>query len=441
MNLEFKKPADGNATTQVPNNFIEDVNYTTTEIGIPIPPLGMPLGMPRIFKTNTIRKPVAPPPLALPGSNLPRALNYLADYSGCGWWRIGAPEVMLNYSQKMIISSLTTMAIDPKFYLSGFCAIKLQRQATPVQKEFVKFLKHMGGQLNSKIIYEVDDIVFHEDIPLFNRCREAFVDPEIRRTIEEIMEMTDEFMVVSPYMRDYYGSKIKNKKITCIPNYAPRFWFDRYYDEDRLAREYKNNKKRPKVLVTASGTHFDVVNATNQKDDYAHVLQAIMSSRKDFEWIWMGGYPLLLKPFIDNGEMKFKEWSQLLQFPQAINDIAPQVTIAALAHNNFNRAKSFIKFTESCHLGIPFVGQDLEPYKDSFHKFNTGDEMIDRIKEVVKDSDTYMKECRKARKYGDKFWLDDHLNEHVVMYTTKYGDPKRKEIAPDMVRINPEQFA
>jgi hypothetical protein len=255
------------------------------------------------------------------------------------------------------------------------------------------------------------------------------------------MEMTDEFMVVSPYMRDYYASKIKNKKITCVPNYAPRFWFDRYYDEDRLAREYKSNKKRPRILVTASGTHFDVVNATNQQDDYTHVIQSIISSRKDFEWVWMGGYPLLLKPFIDNGEMIFKDWSPLLQFPQAIHDIAPQVTIAALAHNNFNRAKSFIKFTESCHLGIPFIGQDLEPYSDSFHKFTTGDEMIDRVKAVVKDSDTYMKECRKARKYGDKFWLDDHLNEHIAIYTTKYGDPKRKELAPDLARINPQQFA
>jgi glycosyltransferase involved in cell wall biosynthesis len=439
MTLEFKKQP---ITTQ-PNsptiNF-DETKYNTTEIGIPLAPVGMPLGIPPVFRTSIIRKQMAPPPLALPGSDLPRAINYLADYSGCGWWRIGSPEVLLNYSNKMIISSLTTMSIDPKFYLSGFCAIKLQRQATPVQKEFVRFLKQMGKQLNSKIIYEVDDIVLHEDIPLFNRCRTAFTDPEIRKSIEEIMDMCDEFMVVSEYMRDYYASKISNKKITCVPNYAPRFWFDRYYDEDRTHREYNKNKKRPKILVTASGTHFDVINATNQQDDYSHVIQNIISTRKDFQWIFMGGYPLLLKPFIDNGDIQFKDWSPLLQFPQTIYDLAPQVTIAALATNNFNRAKSFIKLTESSHLGIPFVGQNLEPYKEAFHKFVTGDEMVDHIKEIVKSSDNYMKESRKARKYGDAFWLDDHLNEHIAIYTTKYGDIKRKELAPAIIKYNPEQF-
>jgi len=383
---------------------------------------------------------MTPPPLALPGSDLPRALNYLADYSGCGWWRIGAPETLLNYNQKMIISSLTTMSIDPRFYLSGFKAIKLQRQATPVQKEFVRFLKQMGSQLNSKIIYEVDDIVFHEDIPLYNRCRIAFTDPTIRKSIEEIVDMCDEFLVVSDYMKEYYKSRISNKKVTCIPNYAPRSWFDRYYDEDRLHREYKKNKKRPKILVTGSGTHYDVINATNQQDDYTHVLQSIIATRKDFQWIFMGGYPLLLKPFIDSGEIIFKEWAPLMQFPQAINDLAPQVTMAALASNNFNRAKSCIEFTESCHLGIPFVGQDLQPYKDSFHKFVTGDEMVDQIKTVVKDSNTFMKDCRKHRLYGDDFWLDDHLDEHVALYTTPYGSEERKKLAPELVKINPDQF-
>lgn len=439
MTLEFKKQDKPQICNSPTINF-DDTKYITTEVGIALPPLGMPVGIPKVYKTNIIRQQQAPPPLALPGSDLPRAVNYLADYSGCGWWRIGAPEVLLNYTQKMIISSLTTMSIDPRFYLSGFCAVKLQRQATPVQKEFVRFLKQMGKQLNSKIIYEVDDIVFSEDIPMFNRCRVAFTDPEIRRSIEEIMDMTDEFMVVSEYMKDYYKSKINNKKITCVPNYAPRFWFDRYYNEDKIERDYDKNKKRPKVLVTASGTHFDVINATNQQDDYAHVVQSIISTRKEFQWIFMGGFPLLLKPFIDSGEILFKDWAQLMYFPQAITDIGPQVTIAALANNNFNRAKSFIKLTEAAHLGIPFVGQDMEPYKDSFHKFVTGNEMIDHIKTIVKDGNTYMKECRKARKYGDKFWLDDHLEEHKLIYTTPYGDPKRKELAPDMVRMNPEQF-
>ena len=411
-----------------------NLNYEVIDIGYPYCPY-LPLGAKPITKAVLTRTNVSPPPLAMPGSDLPRVINYLADYSGCGYWRIGAPEMLLNYGGKMVVNTLTSMVIDPRFYLTGYKAIKIQRQATPVQKEFAKFLKMMGNNHDFKVIYEVDDIVFGEDIPLYNRCRSAFTDPEIRQSIEDIIHMCGEMMVVSDYMKEYYKSKLNIKNVTTIPNYAPRFWFDRFYNEDKILKDYQANKARPKILITASGTHFDVVNATGQKDDYSHVLQQIIKTRKDFQWIFMGGHPLLLKPYIDNGDIKFVPWAQLLQFSDAIANIAPQMTMAALESNHFNRAKSNIKLTESSHLGIPFVGQDMEPYKDAFHKFNTGSDLIDQLKSIVVDEDTYMADVKRHRKFGDGLWLDDHLDEHIEMYTLPFGDQKRKAI----LKLNPEQ--
>jgi len=432
--LEFKK-RDYSKPPQ-----IEDVQYVACNIGLPFPPIGVPLGVPTTNKISINKQTVPPPPLAMPGSNLPRAINYLADYSGCGWWRLGAPELLLNYGQKMIISSLTTMIVDPRFYTSGFCAIKLQRQATPVQKEFVKFLKAIGKQIETKIIYELDDVVLHEDIPLFNRCRVAFTDPEIRQSIEDMMNMADEVLVVSEYMADYYKSKLNNKKIVYIPNYAPKMWFDRFYDLDRSMKLYEKNKKRPRILITGSGTHYDVINANNQVDDYSHILQSIIKTRKDFEWVFMGGHPLLLRPFIESGEMKFTDWTPLLDFAKGMYNVEAQATIAALADNHFNRAKSYIKLTESGHLGIPFVGQDMQPYEKAQHKFTTGDEMIDQLKNILRDEAHYQQECEQTHKYADDFWLEDHLDQHIAVYTTKYGDPERKKIAPLFAKNNPEQF-
>lgn len=412
-----------------------NLNYEVHDIGYPYCPY-LPIGAKPINKAVVTKTNVAPPPLAMPDSDLPRVLNYLADYSGCGYWRIGAPEMLLNYGGKLVINTLTSMVIDPRFYLTGYSAIKIQRQATPVQKEFAKFLKMMGNTLNTKVIYEVDDIVFGEDIPLYNRCRSAFTDPEIRQSIEDIIHMCGEMMVVSDYMKEYYKNKLNIKNVTTIPNYAPKFWFDRFYNAEKTLKNYQENKKRPKILIAASGSHFDVINATGQKDDYSHVLQSIIKTRKDFQWIFMGGHPLLLKPFIDNGDIIFKPWAQLLQFSDAINEIAPQMTMAALENNHFNWAKSNIKLTESCHLGIPFVGQDSPPYKDAFHKFNNGDELIDQLKSIVVDEDIYMAESLKHRNFGDKLWLDDHLQEHLEMYTLPFGDQNRKAI----LKLNTEQL-
>jgi hypothetical protein len=421
----------------------ENIKYTSHTLGIPHPPKGIPTKWktPRAIKCAIQRQFVEPPAQSMPGSNLPRALNYLADYSGCGLWRLGAAEHLLNFNNRMIVNSLTTMVLDPRFYMSGLCAIKLQRQATPVQKEFVKFLKEWGGKLEAKIIYEIDDIVFHEDIPMFNGCRKAFTDPEIRKSISDIMENCDEILVASEYMRDYYKTKTNNKKVVYIPNYAPKYWFDRYYNETTIMEEYTKNKKRPRILVTGSGTHYDVTGQNGLVDDYSHVVQAIIDTRKDFEWVFLGGHPVQLRPFIANGDIKFIKWSPLMEFANTINNVHAQVTMAALANNHFNRAKSWIKFTESGHLGIPFVGQKLEPYKDSFHQFVTSDEMIDQIKSVVSDETKYLDNCRKHRNYTDNYWLDDHLDEHIAIYTTKYGDPKRKIDAPYLARNNPEQFS
>jgi hypothetical protein len=412
-----------------------NLNYEVIDIGYPYCPY-LPIGAKPITRALMTRTNVAPPPLAMPGSDLPRVINYLADYSGCGYWRIGAPEMLLNYGGKMVVNTLTSMVIDPRFYLTGYKAIKIQRQATPVQKEFAKFLRMMGSNHDFKVIYEVDDIVFGEDIPLYNRCRSAFVDPEIRQSIEDIIHMCGEMMVVSDYMKEYYKSKLNIKNVTTIPNYAPKFWFDRFYNEEKILKDYQANKARPKILITASGTHFDCVNATGQKDDYSHVLQSIIKSRKDFQWIFLGGHPLLLRPYIDNGDIQFVPWAQLLDFPNTISKMSPQMTMAALESNHFNRAKSNIKLTESCHLGIPFFGQKLEPYKDAFHQFNTGSEMIDQMKSVVIDVDTYMADVKRHRAFGDNLWLDDHLQEHVEMYTLPFGHQDRKAI----IKLNPEQL-
>lgn len=434
MSLKFKEKSSENIQKQI---FDED--YKLIPLDIPFPPLGMPIGFPRYNRMVKIKKPVEPPPLAMPGANLPRIVHYMADMGGCGWWRCGAPELLLNYNQKAIINQLTTMVVDPRFYNAGYTAIKLQRQATPVQLEFVKLLKSLGSNRQFRLIYECDDLVFHEDIPMFNRCRTAFTDPVIRKSIEEMIELCDEMLVCSAYMRDYYKSKTKNKKIVYIPNYAPRMWFDRYYDEDRLIKNFDKNRKRPRILATPSGTHFDILNATNQVDDYSHVVQAIIKTRKDFQWVFMGGYPLLLKPYIDNGDIEFINWVNLMGFPKGIYDSNCQVSMAALADNHFNRAKSSIKLQESGYIGLPFVGQDLNPYNDALFKFKTGDDLIDNIKTITKDSALYIKECRKSREISNGYWLDDdsNLNQHLTIYTTAYDDvEKRKQLSPILFKNN-----
>ena len=115
----------------------------------------------------------------------------------------------------------------------------------------------------------------------------------------------------------------------------------------------------------------------------------------------MGGAPLKLKPFIDNGDIEFHPWATLPDYPQAIADLNVNCLIAPLANNEFNKCKSNIKHLEGATQGIPVVCQDLITYESSPNRFQTGEEMIDQIRSILKDTDTYMKHSDTAH---DRDW-------------------------------------
>jgi len=413
--------------------------YNPIKTGIPNAPAAMPIGMPTYSYAalNPIKVPQAPA-LDMPEAGLPRAINYYADYGGCGFWRMIWPEFLMNGYNKACMSGLTQMILDLRFY-GGIKAIRMQRQATPIQRDFIKELKKAQPQLGYRMIYEVDDIVFKDDIPDYNRCKDAFVEQNIIDSILDIMQTMDEITVTCKYMKEYYQEKTGNKKITVIPNYAPKFWLDRYYDKNRIEKLYEQNKKRPRILYSGSGTHVDVLNRTGLNDDFKHITDAMIKARKKFKFVWKGCYPMALKPYIDNGEMEFIDWSTLNEYPQGLYDTNCNVYFASLQDNVFNKSKSNIKMIEAGALGMPGAYQDLCTYEDAELKFKTGDDLIQQFEYITSDFDRYMKLSENARKFTEGLWLEDHLDEYNALYFTDWGSEERKALAPNLIIYNPDQ--
>jgi hypothetical protein len=242
-----------------------------------------PQAMPNMPKQKEAPRP--------PELDLPRALNYYADYSGCGFWRMIWPEHVLNAHQKFIVHGSTVMCFDPNYY-RGIKAVRIQRQATPHQLRFVKFLKEVSKQAGFKLIYEIDDLVFIEDIPEYNKFKPAFADPEIRKTAQEIMSMCDEVTVTCDFMKSYYAEKTGHKNITVIPNFPPKFWMGNYYNERKISDNYDEFEKRPRILYAGSGAHFDVENRVGFDDDFAHVIDTIIKTRHKYRWVFLGAFPI-----------------------------------------------------------------------------------------------------------------------------------------------------
>ena len=90
--------------------------------------------------------------------------------------------------------------------------------------------------------------------------------------------------------------------------------------------------------------------------------------------------------------------------------------------------KSDLKFIESCALGIPSICQDLCTYDAAFHKFKTGDDLINKIEYLTGDYKKYIKEVKQARSYMDKRWMENNIDFYLELYSLPYADIDRKLI-------------
>ena len=365
-----------------------------------------------------------------PGNDLPRFLNYYADYSGCGHWRMIWPEQVMNAHNKAVVHGTTVMNVDERYYVQTK-GIRIQRQATPQQLEFVKWLRQLANKNDIRLIYEIDDICFHEDIPDYNKYKTAFTDPNIRKSAQEMMAMCDEITVTCPFMRDYYRDKTGNKNVTVVPNFMPKFWLDRFYNNNRTMESYDINKKKPRILYAGSGAHFDIENRVKFKDDFYHVNEVIRNTIDKYQWVFLGAHPLPIRDLVQSGKVEFHPWKKLYEYGQGLYDLNVNMIVAPLQDNTFNKAKSDLKYIEACALGLPIACQDLCTYENAPIKFKTGDEMIAQIEYTLQDRKRYKALCRKGRQYADTRWLEDDKNIdcYTELYQYHVGNPKRVNLS------------
>ena len=308
-------------------------------------------------------------------------------------------------------------------------AIKFQRQAAPHQREFIKFVKNISNQLGIRLIYEIDDIPFREDIPHYNKHKPSFSSDEIRQSVQEIMEICGNMSVTCNFMKEYFQSKLDpNVKIDVIPNYIPKFWIGNFYNQDQIQNNYERSKQRPRVCWSGSGAHFDVDRRIKGKDDFYHINDVVRKTVNDFRWVFYGGISHELVDLVRSGKVEYVPWVNLYEYPGKLHGLNINMFIAPLSDNNFNKSKSDLKYLEASALGIPIACQDLCTYENAPIKFKTGDEMIDRIKETLKDERQYIKQSVHARKFAETRFLETETNymKFYDNYMYAKGSPERK---------------
>jgi hypothetical protein len=358
-----------------------------------------------------------------------RYLNFVAGRDGCATYRRGFLTNHINMSNMGDATDTTKMVLDKDYY-QGFKTITLQRQASSYQKEFIKFLKSIQPEMGFKIIYEIDDVVFREEIPDYNVYKFGFDNDEIRQNCVDMINMVDEVTVTCKFMRDLYTEKTGKKEITVVPNFMPYWWIGHQYNYSKICNNLDQFKKKPRIVYAGSGAHFDMKNVVDQKDDFSHVIKFIVDNRHKYQFVFIGAYPPPLQQYVVSREIEFHPWKTLLDYPNFLSSLNAQLFIAPLQDNNFNKSKSDIKFIEAAQLGIPCMCQDLVTYSTApdFLRFTTGEDLDDKIQKILKNKAGYYRLVSDLRKIGSSRFLENtpNIGSFMEALDTNYGSPDRK---------------
>lgn len=350
----------------------------------------------------------------------PRAINFSAgNGDGCSMWRLEWPSQVINSRKLGIISNSFLLLGEEQLYSGGTLkTVKIQRMVSPQHLSFIKHLKSFSEKFGFRIVYEIDDVLFEKYIPEYNSSKKQFAQSVIQRHAREIISMCDGISTPTNYMSNLYTQETGVAAET-LPNFPPKWVFDRFYDEKELSIRFDKNKKKPRIVYAGAPLHFDNRNLNGGKDDFSGIVEAIIKTRKKFQWVLMGGRPQKLEQYIQSGEIEFYPWCALIDYPYRFYGLKGNVVIAPLEDNDFNRSKSNIKFLESAALGLPGVFQDMVTYKDAFLKFTTGDDLVDQLTLLFKDKNYYMKMARKSRLFAETKWLEDNIDRYVKSYGFK----------------------
>lgn len=360
-----------------------------------------------------------------------RYVNFNASSSdGCMAYRRGFLSNHIMMTGLGDVTNLTKMVTDERFY-ADVKTVTLQRQASTEQKAFFEYLKSIQPKFGFKIIYEVDDVVFREDIPDYNASKHAFDSDTIRQNCIDMMNLADEVTVTCKFMRDLFIERTGKKEVTAIPNFMPYWWIGHQYNYNKIVNSYERNKKKPRIVYAGSGAHFDLTNKNGQKDDFEHVTKFIIDNRHKYQFIFIGACPVELNKYVVTREIEFHPWVSLLEYPNFLSSLNAQLFLAPLQDNNFNKSKSDIKFIEAAQLGVPCLCQNLVTYSSApdFLKFTTVEELEEKVERLLnwKNRNAYYKLVPELRKVGESRFLElpDNYGAFMESLNTHYGDPAR----------------
>lgn len=232
-----------------------------------------------------------------------------------------------------------------------------------------------------KLITECDDWIF--DIPSYNVASNPYKpNSDKERLAFEQFHLSDAIIVSTSFLKESLLKMFPDKKIYVVPNAID---FDIW---DNAKPDGKMEAKKEGVIrigYTGCGNHsgdLEIVKPVllSLLDEFPN-LEVIISAQ--FECFKDVNHPRFIVP---------GRWVNIMDYPSMVKGWDLDIGIAPLRDNDFNRAKSNLRWLEYSALGIPTVASKVRPFAESITDGFTGRfcsskrEWYDALKELITNS-------------------------------------------------------
>lgn len=340
------------------------------------------------------------------------------DVGGCSYYRILFVSQLLSQVYDHALFNDARLLFNNPELFPLLASFRLQRACSIRDlKWFNDVMLPAKRKYGFPLVYEIDDILVREDIPVYNCYRDIFM--QGAESIPVYMAGSDAVTVTCATLADYYSRKfgIPRDKFHVIPNYLPRYFFDSYDEVVIRDRIRSQETRKPRICFSCGMSHFDM-RRTGAGDDFSDILGWIAENRKKYQFIFHGGFPPALEKFA--ADFVRVPVGPFLDYPRVRRSLRADLFIQPLKRSAFNECKSPIKLLESWAEGVPAFVQDLGSYTRIAPDacFDTPEKLDRMVAALFADPDAQIQLVRRNYARMEEFWLDKHLDEwlKVMLY-------------------------
>lgn len=309
------------------------------------------------------------------------------DWSACAWYRAHVPGMALQSAGHEVVLDRNITPAD----VGSFDVVVFQRQWRREAVEAMQRAKSLG----MTVVYELDDDLWN--ISPSNPAYDAWSRPDIRGAAETMLREADAVTTttqpLAKLLRRFNGN------VHVLANMLPR---------DHWPAEPPDRSERDMVTVGWAGSR------SRERDlrEVAGVAEQIVDRYSNVRFLVGGSNASLFKP---HERIETLPVAKIERYPHDVLALF-DIGLAPLSDDQFNMAKSDLKFIEYAWMGIATVASKVGPYERAIEPGETGllarnpKDWLKQIRRLVEDPDLRGHIARNARRVAEGRVMEDHVD-------------------------------